>query len=46
MRNCYITAASGSNVTVGTTSGVLDTTPIATFSGIVTDFGDADIKTP
>jgi hypothetical protein len=45
-RNCYITAASGSNVTVGTTSGVLDTTPIATFSGIVTDFGEADIKTP
>jgi hypothetical protein len=44
-RNCYITAASGSNVTVGTTSGQLDTTPVATFSGIVTDFGDADITT-
>jgi hypothetical protein len=44
-RNCYITAASGSNVMVGTTSGQLDTTPIATFSGVVTDFGEADITT-
>ena len=45
-RNCFITAASASNVNVGTTSGLLDTTPVATFSGIVTDFGEADIKTP
>jgi len=43
-RGCYITSANPSNVTVGTTSGVLDTVPVATFSGIVTDFvADADI---
>lgn len=40
---CYITSASPSNVTVGTTSGQLDTTPVATFSGIVTTFGDANV---
>jgi len=37
-RTCYITSANPSNVTVGTTSGVLDTVPVATFSGIVTEF--------
>lgn len=43
-RGCFITSASPSNVTVGTTSGQLDTTPVATFSGIVTDFAsDADV---
>jgi hypothetical protein len=45
-RNCYITGANPSNVTVGTTSGQLDTVPVATFSGICTDFGEADITTP
>ena len=46
-RGCYITSASPSDVTVGTTSGVLDTTPVATFTGIVTDFvAYADITTP
>ena len=44
-RGCYITSANPSNVTVGTTSGQLDTVPVATFSGIVTDFAaDADIE--
>jgi len=44
-RGCYITSASPSNVTVGVTSGLLDTVPVATFSGIVTDFAAAaDIK--
>jgi hypothetical protein len=37
---CYITSANPSNVTVGTTSGQLDTVPVATFSGIVTKFLD------
>ena len=46
-RGCYITSANPSNVTVGTTSGLLDTVPIATFTGIVTDFAaGADITTP
>jgi hypothetical protein len=40
---CFITSASPSNVSVGTTSGLLDTTPVATFSGIVTSFGDANV---
>lgn len=45
-RGCYITSANPSNVTVGTTSGQLDTVPVATFSGIVTDFAAAaDIAT-
>jgi hypothetical protein len=44
-RNCFITSANPSNVTVSTTSGQLDTTPVSVFSGIVTDFGDADITT-
>jgi len=39
-QECYITSASPSNVTVGTTSGQLDTVPVATFSGVVTKFLD------
>jgi len=41
---CYITSANPSNVTVGTTSGQLDTVPVATFSGIVTSFVTPDGK--
>ncbi len=45
-RNCFITSANPSDVTVGTTSGQLDTVPIATFSGIIMDFAaQADITT-
>jgi hypothetical protein len=43
-RGCYITSANPSNVSVSTTTGLLDTVPVAMFSGIVTDFvADADI---
>ena|SRR6516165_3721837 len=46
-RSCYITSANPSDVTVGTTPGVIDTAPTASFSGIVTDFvADKDITTP
>jgi len=46
-RGCYITSANPSDVMVGTTPGQLDTVPVATFIGIVTDFAaDADIKLP
>jgi hypothetical protein len=46
-RNCYITSANPSDVMVGTTPGQLDTVPVATFIGIVTDFvAPADITTP
>jgi hypothetical protein len=46
-RGCYITSANPSDVQVGTTPGQLDTVPVATFIGIVTDFaGDKDIVTP
>jgi hypothetical protein len=46
-RSCYITSANPSDVTVGTTPGVIDTAPVASFSGIVTDFvADKDITTP
>jgi hypothetical protein len=46
-RSCFITSANPSNVTVGTQSGQLDTVPVATFSGIVTDFAaSADITLP
>jgi hypothetical protein len=46
-RGCYITSANASDVQVGTISGQLDTLPVATFIGIVTDFArDADITTP
>jgi hypothetical protein len=38
--DCYITSANPSSVTVGTTSGQLDTVPVATFSGVVTKFLD------
>jgi hypothetical protein len=42
-RNCYITSANPSVIGVGTT-GLLDTTPIATFSGMVKDFtADTDV---
>ena len=37
---CYITSANPSNVSIGTTSGQLDTVPVATFTGIVTKFTD------
>ncbi|HUC72326.1 MAG TPA: hypothetical protein VMS01_14150 [Stellaceae bacterium] len=40
-RGCYITSANPSSVNVGTTSGLLDTVPVAMFSGIVTDFAAA-----
>lgn len=43
---CYITSANPSSVTVGTTSGQLDTTPVAMFSGIVTKFLGQDGKSP
>ena len=42
-RNCFITTANPSNVTVSTTTGQIDTAPVSIFTGIVTDFGDADI---
>lgn len=46
-RGCFITSANPSDVTVGTTSGQLDTVPVATFSGVVTDFAAAaDITLP
>jgi hypothetical protein len=45
-RNCYITSASPSTIGAGTT-GLLDSMPTATFSGIVKDFtGDKDIGIP
>jgi hypothetical protein len=46
-RNCYITSATPSTVNVNSVTGLLDTPPIATFSGIVKDFNQAsDIELP